>query len=99
VTLPALTGLTLNVPELCVIADPLSVTPRFGFEAFDAIATLPLKLPADCGVKVTLKDALCPGVKVTFVPNPEMLNPLPLTEACEIVAFEPPVFCTVSVCV
>jgi hypothetical protein len=87
------------VPELWVIADPLSVTLRFGSDAFDAIATLPLKLPADCGAKVTLKDALCPGVKVMFVPNPEMLKPAPLTDACEIVAFEPPVFFTVSVCV
>jgi len=86
------------VPVLCVIADPLSVTLSAGFDAFEAIATLPLKLPADWGVKVTLKDALCPGVKVTGVVIPEMLKPVPETEACEMVALTPPVFFTVSVC-
>jgi hypothetical protein len=54
---------------------------KVGFEAFEAIATLPLALPADCGAKVTLKDALCPGASVTGVLNPEMLKPVPATEA------------------
>ena len=48
-----------------------------GFEASEASATLPLKLPADCGLKITLKDALCPGAKVTGVAIPEMLKPVP----------------------
>jgi hypothetical protein len=81
VTLPTLTGLTLNVPWLCEIAEPLSVMLRVGLEAFEVIATLPLKLPADCGANVTLKDALCPGVKITGVLNPEILKPVPATEA------------------
>ena len=50
-------------------------------EALEVIETLPLKLPADCGAKVTLKDVLCPGVKVTGVLNPEILKPVPATEA------------------
>ena len=64
-----------------MIADPLSVTLSVGFEAFEAIATLPVKLPADCGVKLTLKDALCPGAKVTGVDIPEILKPVPATVA------------------
>jgi hypothetical protein len=54
---------------------------RFGLEAVELIATLPLKLPEDCGAKVTLKDALCPGVKVTGVVSPEMLKPVPVAVA------------------
>ena len=54
---------------------------RTGLEAFEVTVTLPLKLPADCGANVTLKDALCPGVKVTGVLNPEILKPVPATEA------------------
>ena len=58
--------------------DPVSGTVKVKFEAFDVIATLPLKLPEDCGSKVTLKEALCPGVKVKGVVIPETLNPAPL---------------------
>jgi hypothetical protein len=78
-------------------AVPLSAIARLGFDAFDVIDTLPLKLPADGGVSVTLNDALCPGVKVSGALIPDMLNPVPLTVAAEIAAFTPPVFVTVSV--
>jgi hypothetical protein len=80
VTFPALTGLTLSVPWLCEIAEPLSVSLRVGLEAFEVIETLPLKLPADCGAKVTLKDVLCPGVNVKGVLIPEILKPVPAAE-------------------
>jgi hypothetical protein len=52
-----------------------------GLEAFELMATLPLKLPADCGAKVTLKDALCPGVKVTGRLSPVRLKPVPVAVA------------------
>jgi len=52
-----------------------------GSEALEAIETLPVKFPEDCGVKVTLRDTLCPGVRVTGVLSPEMLKPVPVTEA------------------
>ena len=71
-------GLTLNWPCDCAVADPLKPIVRLGFEAFDVIATLPLKLPADSGAKFTLNEVLCPGVKVIGVPTPEMLKPVPL---------------------
>jgi hypothetical protein len=58
--------------------EPVRGTLRSGFDPFEVIATLPLKLPEDCGAKVTLKEALCPGVKVTGVVIPETLNPVPL---------------------
>jgi hypothetical protein len=37
-----------------------------------------MKLPADCGAKVTLNDVLCPGVSVTGVVIPDTLSPAPL---------------------
>jgi hypothetical protein len=96
-TFPTLTELTLSVPGLGATADPVSPTPRAGSVASESIVTLPLELPADCGAKVTLKEALCPGARVSGVDNPEMLNAAGETVASEIFAFMPPVFLTVSV--
>jgi hypothetical protein len=92
-----LAGVAVSVAG--VTAVPLSAATKLGFEAFDVMVILPLKLPADEGVRVTLNDALCPGVNVNGVVIPDMLNPVPLTAAAEIVALAPPVFITVSVCV
>jgi hypothetical protein len=39
-------------------------TPLSRLDAFDVMATLPLKLLAEAGVKVILNDELCPGVSV-----------------------------------
>jgi hypothetical protein len=95
-TLVKVTGVAVRVEG--VTAVPISAATKLGFDAFDVMAILPLKLPADEGVSVTLNDALCPGVSVKGVVIPDMLNPVPLTAAAEIVALTPPVFITVSVC-
>jgi hypothetical protein len=50
-----------------------------GFVAFELTRTLPLELVVDCGAKITLNDALCPGVSVNGAVMPEMLKPVPLT--------------------
>lgn len=92
-----MTALTLNVPWFCPATDPLKGIDKLGFEAFEAIAIFPLKLPEDCGAKVTLKDVLCPGVKVTGAVIPEILKPVPVADACEIMRFTPPEFFKVSV--
>ena len=84
-TLPTLIGLvTANVPCVAATADPVKDTFKLGFEAFDVTETLPLEFPAECGVNVTLNDVLCPGVSVTGVAIPEMLNPVPLAATSEI---------------
>ena len=49
-----------------------------GLEAFEVIVIVPLALPADAGVNVTLKVALCPDVRVTGAGMPLRLNPVPL---------------------
>jgi hypothetical protein len=97
-TFPTFTGVTLNVPVLAT-EDPLRLMFRVGFEALEVIATFPLKVPADCGAKVTLKEVVCPGFNVRGVFIPEIPKPVPEADACEMVALDPPVFCTVSVCV
>ncbi len=94
-TLPTATGeLTLSVPTVLL---PLSGTVKLGSDASDVMDTLPLKLPAADGVKETLNEVLCPGVKVSGVLIPDTLKPVPLAAAPEIVALAPPVFLTVSV--
>jgi hypothetical protein len=82
-----------------VTAPPLNAMLKLEFEAFDVMETLPLKLFAEGGIKLTVNDPLCPSVSVSGALIPDMLNPVPLTVAAEIVAFAPPVFFTVSVCV
>lgn len=94
VTLPTLIGdgFTVSCPEEAPIADPLNGTFRVGFEALEVIATFPLKLPVDCGAKLTEKDVVCPGASVSGVLMPETVKPAPLAVICEIEAFAPPVF-------
>jgi hypothetical protein len=79
-----------------VTAVPLRGIDKLGFEAFEVTVTVPAKVPADVGANVTVNVALCPGVRVTGVLIPEMLNPVPVAVAAEIVALVPPVFVTVS---
>src|ERR1700674_5447962 len=69
---------------------------REGFEAVEVIVRFPLTLPADAGVNVTVKVALCPAVNVTGALTPVRLYPVPLIPTWEIVTLEPPVLVTVS---
>jgi hypothetical protein len=48
-----------------------------GSVAFESTMTLPLTVPAESGVKITLKEVLCPGVKVRGVVIPEVVRPVP----------------------
>jgi hypothetical protein len=84
--------LALNVLWVVVTPAPVRDTFRSGFEASEATETLPLKVPVDCAVNVTLNDAVCAGASVTGVDSPETLNPFPLTEIWEICVFDAPVF-------
>ena len=76
------------VPERGIVRD--------GLEAFEVIDTLPLAVPVDAGVNVTLKVAVWPVVRVTGVVSPLRVNPEPLIVAEEIVTLEPPVLVSVS---
>ena len=96
VTLPKLrlVGFELSVPGVTPVPDSGIV--KVGFEAFEVMVTLPVRLPADTGVKVTLKLVLWPADSVTGTVIPLMLNPVPLIPAREIVTLDPPVLVTVS---
>jgi hypothetical protein len=90
-------GFAVSVPCATATAVPVKGIARLGFEAFEVTVTVPLNVPADVGANFTVNDVLCPGVNVTGVLIPEMLNPVPAAVAAKIVALVPPVFVTVSV--
>ena len=78
VTLPKLrlVGFDPSAPGVTPVPDNGMV--KVGFGAFDVTVTLPLTLPADCGVNATVKDALCPARRATGVVIPLRLYPVPL---------------------
>lgn len=96
VTVPKLRLLGLGLRRPGETPEPASGMVRVGFDALEAMVMLPLAVVAEVGVNVTLKVAACPAASVRGVEIPLMPNPFPLTEACEIVTLDPPVFVTVS---
>jgi hypothetical protein len=91
---PRLVGFDPNAPGATPVPDSGMVT--VGLDAFEVIVTLPLRLPVDAGVSVTVKVAVWPAVSVTGAAIPLRLKPVPLIPTCEIVTLEPPVFVIVS---
>jgi len=71
-------GVAVSTPAV-VVPLPVKGMVKLGSEPVDVTVTLPLALPADVGVKVTLKVALCPAVRVTGVEIPLTVKPVPLT--------------------
>ncbi len=51
---------------------------RVEFEAFEVMVTLPLAVPAESGVNVTLKLAIWPAASVIGAVIPVKLKPVPL---------------------
>jgi len=95
-TLPKakLAGVTANCPAAVPVPD--SGIFRVGFDAFEATARLPLALPADDGVKMTLKVMLCPEVRVIGGLRPVTPKAAPVTVSWDMVTLEPPTLVTVS---
>ena len=96
VTLPKLrvVGFDPSAPGVTAVADNGMV--RVGFEAVEVMVTLPVTLPADTGVNVTVNAALWPAVSVAGVVIPLRLNPVPVIPTCEIVTLDAPVLVNVS---
>ena len=88
-TLPKFTlaGLAPSDPDAS--PDPVSVT--VAPVALPENATLPFKLPADCGENVTVKLAVCAGDKVIGRFRPLTAYAVPWALAWEIVMLAPPV--------
>jgi hypothetical protein len=85
-------GLTVSCPAAAAVPVPESGMVSVGFEAFEVIVTLPVKLVAVLGANLTLKVVLAPAARLTGVVIPLSVNPVPLIVAAEIVTDEPPVF-------
>lgn len=99
---PTTTSPRFNVPGVTVRV-PTEATPVpeseivvVEVDAFEVIVTSPLALPADVGLKLTLKLVLPPALRVCGRLMPLTLKPLPLATTLEIVTLLPPVLVTVS---
>lgn len=95
-TLPKLRVAGFDPTAPGVNAFPDNGMVRFELVAVEATVTLPLTLPADAGVNVTVKVALCPAVSVAGALIPLKTKPVPLIPTCEIVTLEAPVLVNVS---
>src|SRR5215470_4197075 len=73
---PRLVGFDPRVPAVTPV--PVRGMVRVGLEALEVMVTVPVALLAAVGVNVTLKVALCPGVRVTGAVMPLIVNPVPL---------------------
>jgi len=62
----------------------------------EVMLRFPLAAPLAVGANSTVKDVLCPALNVIGTVRPFRLNPLPLTEAAEMVSAVPPVLVNVS---
>ncbi len=89
--------------KLAGVALSRSVTPvpERGTAAGELVAvltteTLPEALPTTVGVKVALKVVLWPAVSVRGSESPLMVNPDPVTVACETVTLPVPVLVRVT---
>ncbi len=98
--------LTVTFPKLRLVglAPSRSVTPVPESEttAGELVAvltteTLPEALPAEVGAKLAVKLVLWPAVSVRGSESPLMLNPAPVTVACETVTLPVPVLVRVKV--
>lgn len=67
-----------------------------GFDPFDVIVRLPLTAPAADGANLTVNEVLCPAFNVRGSVSPLKVNPVPVTDAAEIVRLVPPLFVKVS---
>ncbi len=63
------------------------------------IETLPVKLLAEAGAKLAVKEVVCPGLRVAGTDKPVMLKPVPEVLAAEIVTLAVPELLNVKVCV
>ena len=75
---PRVVGLAVSCPVVAVPV-PESGIVSVGLDAVEVIVRLPLTLPAEAGVNVTVKVALWPAASVTGAAIPLRLNPVPLT--------------------
>ena len=79
-----------------VVPVPMSAAEMLASAALDVTRLEPAAAPANAGLNVTMKTALCPVESVMGRAGPLVLKPLPDVVAPEIVALDPPVFVRVT---
>lgn len=89
-----LVGVRLSWPVATPVPETAIV--RSGSDALETIEMLPLSLPLANGANSAVNVMLSPEVKVMGTFSPEMLNPVPLAEACVMVTLDPPALVSVS---
>ena len=93
---------TVTVVMVLVVAELLRLPLRLPGFAVEAVLTreiVPLSVPPEGGVKLTLIIALCPAVRVSGKLTPLKLKPVPVTVAWDMVTSEPPELVNVAGCV
>ena len=89
-----LVGFALNMPGVTPVPESGMVSVEF--EALEVMITLPLAAPAATGANFTVNEVLWLAFKVRGSVSPLKLNPLPLTEAAEMVTLVLPVLVRVT---
>jgi len=94
-------GVQSKVTEWLIGAapDPESEMAKGELGALLATVTLPERLPATVGAKVTLNEVDCEGARVRGTEKPVALNPAVPALICERETLELPVFARVTLCV
>ena len=87
---------TGNGEPVGVTPTPVRATDVGEFVALLATDALPVTLPEVDGEKLTLKVALCPGLRMVPADTPLSLKPAPETLTLEIVTLELPEFVSVT---
>ncbi len=96
VTVPKLRLVVPAVSEPAVTAVADSGTVRLAFDALLVMVSVPLGVPAACGVKITLKLLLAPAANVKGTVRPLRPKPVPVTAACVMFTEDPPELVRVS---
>jgi hypothetical protein len=88
-TLPKFKLVGFDPSAPCVTPVPDNGRDSEEFGASEVIVTVPLALPDAWGANETVHVVLCEALRVRGVVMPLSLNPVPLTEACEILTATP----------
>jgi len=75
---------------------PASETLSGVLDALLVMAMLPVATPEAVGAKVAVRLRVCPALKVAGSEKPLILNPVPVTAACEMERADPPVLVRVT---
>ena len=94
---PMVVGDTVRSATAADVAVALRPMTKEGSLALLVMETVPLSVPAETGLYVTVRFADCPAANVVGAVKPETLTPVPENDSLEIAALALPVFVTFTV--